>query len=205
MYKIKSQWYNSQTINSDLICQERVVWNLILDNKMDDVKAQLAHMELKAGDVSGEGSLQPQADTKKTIELLRKKIDKFSKLLYGNIEAKSREILSESIRMLREEKLLLNVKEETNFATFLKVHINGWIDREKIAIERPLYKKVLALDFFSQQLSSAEPSLQHIETNFDRHLVAVIQVLIEYMIECTEKKNKFDSVARPLAGNIYFY
>jgi RNA ligase len=64
MYKIKSNWYTDHGKgNSDLFCQEWHVWKLVLDQKMDDVKAA----EIKTG--------------------LKARMDKFMTLLYQNIES----------------------------------------------------------------------------------------------------------------------
>jgi hypothetical protein len=45
MYKIKTSWYSTQTVNADLICQERIIWQLILNNKMDDVKGSHSRLQ----------------------------------------------------------------------------------------------------------------------------------------------------------------
>jgi len=62
MFKMKSLWYTGQGASSDLMCQEHYIWNLILNQKMDDVKSTYVQKALK------------------------KRIDKFTKTLYANLE-----------------------------------------------------------------------------------------------------------------------
>jgi len=169
MYKIKSSWYTKQTTNSDLICQERNVWKLILDNKMDDVKAYFA---CHADGIIIEETSSPTTE-KRSIPLLRKKIDRFSKQLYDNLEAKAKQII-------------LEVTVASAGGTVEELLMN------KHNYERPIYNQVLNLEKEECQ-------------DQDSYLRRVLQVLVEYVLKQTEKKNTFESVARPLGGNIYFY
>ena len=184
MFKIKSAWYNSQSFNSDYICQERAIWNLILENKMDDVKAYFAthkgdtlNVKPSEGD-EGEAANASNNDNrtdKRTIPLLRKKIDKFSKDLFDNLEQRAKRILAEVEQVLAGEVEGKRAKEKEKL-------ISG-----KEAYEKPLYQKVFALETFGEGHPKGTPE--------DR-LEEVLSTLVEYVIASTDKKHKFESVAR---------
>jgi hypothetical protein len=79
MYKLKTLWFAMQGRgNSDLLCQEREVWSLILSQKIDDVKSQGIQRALK------------------------NRVDKFTKELYSQLEITANRI-SQDVEKLKAE------------------------------------------------------------------------------------------------------
>lgn len=194
MYKIKTSWYSTQTVNSDLICQERIIWQLILNNNMDDVKGSI-----KAQPAEGEES----SGGRRTIELLRKKIDRFSAQLYGNVEAKARELLDRVIQARRDTAASGGGSSEAaQDARQLAARLEQEAAAYEKALVRRLVKRFASLE--SIERLAAGPG-DGGETAYREALDLFLEETIGFMVEGTEKKHTFDTVVRPLGGSLYFY
>jgi hypothetical protein len=76
MYKVKTLWFiQKQGGNSDLLCQEREIWSLILSQKIDDVKAKAIERALK------------------------NRIEKFTRELYQELEQTAKRIETEVLEL----------------------------------------------------------------------------------------------------------
>jgi hypothetical protein len=79
MFKLKTMWYIKESKgNSDLLAQEREVWRLILDQKIDDVKARGIKKALK------------------------NRIENFTKTLYENLDLSAKNFAKETKEIAQE-------------------------------------------------------------------------------------------------------
>jgi hypothetical protein len=175
----------------------------------------MTHSQLLADVHSASIHALPAKDSarsgKRTIEPLRKKIDRFSAQLYANVEAKARELLDRVIRAWRDT----DDRSEAQLVRLFSAKLLEEHDATASS-EIPLLRRLIKR--FATSLSdidglrtdpaasdTTDEPLPHQATAYREALDVFLEETISFMVEGTERKATFDAVVRPLGGSLFFY